>query len=29
MIFRAKSGAEIIEKIQIDEFEAMKKIYFY
>jgi NTP pyrophosphohydrolases including oxidative damage repair enzymes len=25
VIFRAKSGAEIIEKIQIDEFEAMKK----
>lgn len=25
MIFRAKNGAEIIEKIQIDEFEAMKK----
>ncbi len=25
VIFRAKNGAEIIEKIQIDEFEAMKK----
>ena len=25
MIFRAKNGAKIIEKIQIDESEAMKK----